>query len=195
MIRRRTLLTTASLACLATLAGCASPAPTQYYRLAALPGLPRSSAPVQIGLRSIGIPGYLDQNAIARPSGGDEFDSFANALWAAPLAGMLQSVMVQNLAQRLPDATVLATGGAIGAPARLLVEINVLRFDPDASGNIQLTAQIAIRDASGAPDWRIQTFSTQAPLAAPQPADIVAVMTTLWAKAADQLASRIAGNS
>lgn len=195
MIRRRTLLRTAPVALAATLTGCASSAPTQYYRLAALPGLPRNSAPLQIGVRSIGIPGYLDQNAIARPSGGDEFDSFANALWAAPLAGMLQSVMVQNLTQRLPDATVLATGGAIGAPAALLVEIEILRFDPDPSGTIELTAQIAIRAATGTPDWRIQTFSTQAPLAGPQPADIVAVMTTLWAKAADQLASRIAANS
>jgi len=194
MIRRRFLLTAAPLAATAALAGCAGAPPTQYYRLAAQSGLPRPSAAVQIGVRSIGIPGYLDQNGIARPAGGDQFDSFANALWAAPLAGMLQSVMAQNLAQRLPDATVLATGGAIGVPAALFIEIDVLRFDPDPSGNIALVAQIAIRAATGAPDWRIQTFTAQAMPAGAQPADIVAAMTTLWAQAADQLADQIASH-
>ena len=105
---------------------------------------------------------------------------------------MLQSVMVQNLAQRLPDATVLASGGAIGAPAGLLVEINLLRFDPDPSGNIQLTAQFAIRAALGQPNWQIQTFSANATPTGPTTADAVAAMSKLWAAAADQLASRIA---
>ncbi len=192
MIRRRALLATAPLAATAALAGCAGAPPTQYYRLATLPGRPYPSAALQIGVRSIGIPGYLNQDNIARPAGGNQFASFANALWAASLAGMLQAVMAQNLAQRLPDATVIATGGAIGAPAALFIEIDILRFDPDPSGNIALVAQIAIRAATGAPDWRIQTFSGQLMPAGPQPADIVAAMTSLWAKAADQIASRIA---
>ena len=105
---------------------------------------------------------------------------------------MLQSVMVQNLAQRLPGATVLANGGAIGAPAGLLIEINLLRFDPDPSGEILLTAQLAIRAATGLPDWQIQTFSTQATPAGPSTSDAVAAMSKLWAAAADQIASRIA---
>ena len=186
--RRRLLLGAATLA----LTGCATAPPAQYYRLAPLPGPARNGVTAQIGVRSIEIPGYLDQTGIARPSGGYQFSSFANQLWAEPLATMLQSVMVQNLAQRLPGATVLANGGAIGAPAGLLIEINLLRFDPDPSGEILLTAQLAIRAATGLPDWQIQTFSTQATPAGPSTSDAVAAMSKLWAAAADQIASRIA---
>jgi uncharacterized lipoprotein YmbA len=183
--RRNTLLGGAILA----LSGCAAAPPTQYYRLAPLPGIPRNGVTARIGVRSIGIPGYLDQTAIARPSGGYQFNSFANQLWAESLGGMLQSVMVQNLAQRLPDATVLASGGAIGAPAAWLIEINLLRFDPAPSGDIILTAQIAIRPATTTTHWQIQTFSAHATPTGPGAADIVAAMTKLWAAAADQIAS------
>ena len=185
--RRFMLLGAATLA----LTGCASSPPAQYYQLAALPGPIRPGITMRIGVRSIEIPGYLDQTNIAQPAGSYQFSSAANALWAQPLASMLQSVMVQNLAQRLPDATVIASGGAIGAPADLLLEINLLRFDPDPSGNIQLTAQFAIRTAAGQPDWQIQTFSANATQTGSTTADAVAAMSKLWAEAADQLAGRI----
>jgi uncharacterized lipoprotein YmbA len=185
--RRFMLLGAATLA----LAGCASSPPTQYYKLAALPGPARNGITPRISVRSIEIPGYLDQTGIARPTGNYQFSSSANALWAQPLATMLQTVMVQNLAQRLPDATIIASGGAIGAPTDILVEINLLRFDPDPSGDIQLTAQFAIRAATGQPNWQIQTFSANAAPSGPNTADTVAAMSKLWAAAADQLASRI----
>jgi uncharacterized lipoprotein YmbA len=185
--RRFMLLGAATLA----LAGCASSPPARYYRLAALPGPAHDGITPRIAVRSIEIPGYLDQTNIAQPAGTYQFSSSANALWAQPLATMLQSVMVQNLAQRLPDATIIASGGAIGAPTDILVEINLLRFDPDPSGNIQLTAQFAIRAASGQPNWQIQTFSANATPTGPTTAEAVAAMSKLWADAADQLAGRI----
>jgi uncharacterized protein len=186
MILRRRAVLAAPLA-LAALSGCVGSPPAQYYRLAVIPGVTRDDVTQQITVRDIGIPGYLDQNNIPSPSGGYEFNSFPNALWAAPLADMLQSVMVQNLAQRLPEATILADGGAIGAPAATLVEINVLRFDPDPSGNIVLNAQIALKSGDRHTTWLIQTFTDEAMPATPGPAAIVAAMSALWARMADKI--------
>jgi len=175
---------------LATLSGCAA-SPTNDYRLRVIPGaiLPGRSI---IAVRGISIPGYLDQTGIQRPSTGDQFATFANELWAEPLADLLQGTMVQELAQRLPGATVLGSGSAIGAPPDKTVEINILRFDAGADGQLVLLAQIAVKSTGPNASWTKQNFTAAAP-ASTDPAGTVAVMSTLWAQAADQTAALLTG--
>ena len=96
---------------------------------------------MRVGVLSISIPDDLNQNGIAYGGSGNQFDVYSNDLWAGRLADMLQDVMVQDLAQRLPQATVIGSGGSIGLPFDVIVEINVLRFDPDGTGNVVLSAQ------------------------------------------------------
>lgn len=174
------------------LAGCSGAVPTHYYRLAVIPGTPRTGPPQKIIIRSIAIPGYLQQNGIAQPaSGGYQVQNFTNDLWAESLANMLQSVLVQDLAQRLPSATILPSGGAIATPAGSLVEINILRFDPGPGGDLLLLAQLAIKPAIGAPALQTQNFSRTMPLSGSDPTNIVAAMSTLWGACADQLAGML----
>jgi len=185
---RRRILQLAPGVALAGVAGCAS-APTQYYRLSALPGPIVNTAPQSIRIRNISIPGYLDQNNIAKPGAAYEFNSYPNALWADDLGNMLQSTLVENLTQRLPR--VIVTGnGAIGAPAGLLVEINVLRFDPDPSGSIVLIAQIALKKSDGS--FRLTKIipSSAAP-ATPDAAGTAAAMSLLWAGLANEIAGSL----
>jgi uncharacterized lipoprotein YmbA len=172
------------------LAGCAAAPPTAYYRMAALPGPVQNSAPVAIAVRGIGIPAYLEQTGIAKPAGAYQFASYANALWAAPLGDMLQSVMVQDLAQVLPAATVTASGGAVSGPPGVLVEINILRFDPDPDGRIQLLAQVAVKAGPGRTVCATRTLQSSA---APDAGvtGIVAAMSGLWAGAAGQVANMV----
>ena len=182
--RRRVLRFAPGIA-LAGLAGCAS-APTQYYRLSALPGPVLDTAPQSIRIRNISVPGYLDQNTIAKAGGAYQFDSYPNALWADGLANMLQSTLVEDLTQRLPKVTVTGTG-AIGAPAGLLVEINVLRFDPDPSGSIILNAQIALKNPDGS--FRLtKTIQSSGAPATPDAAGTAAAMSGLWAGLANEIA-------
>jgi uncharacterized lipoprotein YmbA len=174
----------------ALLAGCAAAPPTVYYRMAALPGPVHESAPVSIAVRGIGLPGYLEQNGIARPAGAYQFASYANALWAEPLGEMLQSVMVQDLAQVLPDATVTASGGAVAAAPGVLVEINILRFDPDPDGQILLLAQVAVKTG---PERTVCATRALQSSATPDAGvtGIVAAMSGLWAGAAGQVADMV----
>jgi len=173
----------------AALAGCASPA-TNYYRIAAIPGPPVSLSTLSVGVRSINIPGYLDQNNIARPGGAYQFNTFSNDLWAEPLATMLQSVMVQNLSGRLPNATIIASGGGIEAPSRILVEINILRFDPTQDGQLLLLAQAAIKTGGTRKLLATKTFRATAATGA-DATSIAAAMSALWGNFASQTAGMI----
>ncbi len=182
--RRRILRITSGVA-LAGLAGCAS-TPTLYYRLSALPGPVLNTAPQTIRIRKVSIPAYLDQTKIAKPGAAYELASFPNALWADQLGNMLQSTLVENLTQRLPQTTVTGSG-AIGAPAGLLVEINVLRFDPDSSGSIVLIVQFALKNPNGS--LRLtKTIQSSGTPATPDPAGTAAAMSTLWAGFANTVA-------
>jgi uncharacterized lipoprotein YmbA len=108
---------------------------------------------------------------------------------------MLQAAMVQDLAQRLPAATVLGSGGTIGVTADVLIEINVLRFDPDSTGKIVLSAQFAVRSEHTHALLTAQTYQSSA---VPEGTDVsysVAAMSQLLATMADQIAGLIVENS
>jgi uncharacterized lipoprotein YmbA len=187
-INRRTLLGSASVFTVTALAGCAS-APTHYYRLAVVPGAVSNGPAIRIGIRSINIPGYLGQTGIAKAGGDYEFSTYPNDIWVEPLDTMLQDIAVPELAQRLPAAVVFASNGSIRATADVLVETNVLRFDPGSSGQVVLTAQFSLKSGSDYHTWVVQTFTGSLQPAGPAVTDIVAAMSALWAKFIDQLAA------
>jgi uncharacterized lipoprotein YmbA len=172
------------------LAGCSAPAVN--YRLQAEPGPLAGQAAVAVAVRGVTVPGFLDQNGIAKLSGAYRYDLYPDDVWAEPLADMLQAVMVQELGQRLPAATVVASGGAIGAPAQAVVEMNVLRFDPDPDGRIDLDVQISVRRGADNRLWRTVDFERFTVPAASGPLAEVAAMSALWAQAADEVAAMLA---
>jgi uncharacterized lipoprotein YmbA len=173
-----------------TLAGCSAPATD--YRLRAEPGPVAGQTALAVAVRGVNVPGFLDQNGIAKLSGAYQYDSYPNDVWAEPLADMLQAVMVQELARRLPAAAVVASGGAIGAPSQAVVEMNVLRFDPDPDGRIDLDVQISVRRGGDSRLVRTVDFQRFAAPAAAGPLAEVAAMSALWAQAADAVAALLA---
>jgi uncharacterized lipoprotein YmbA len=191
MIPRRALLRgTAMLGALA-LAGCASANPN-YYRLASIPGTALSGGPTQIEVRSVSIPGYLDRDGIVKGGGNYQLDIHDNDLWAEAFANMLQDSLVQDLSQRLPTATVTGTGGAISGAPDALVEVNLQRFDPNATGQMVLIAQLAIKAGGSHAVWSTRTLRYTAPAGGPKVANLVAVMSHLWAQLADDAATQLA---
>jgi uncharacterized lipoprotein YmbA len=173
------------------LSGCASADPN-YYRIGAVPGTPQAGAPPSIEVRTISIPGYLDRTGIVKKAQDYKLDIHSNDIWAEPLADMLQATMVQNLTTRLPRATVVGAGGSIGANADILLEINVLRFDPDTNGQMILQLQVGIRDGQTMNLLgRTRSIQHQAPAGEPVVGTIVSTMSTLWGQAADDIATML----
>ena len=186
-LNRRLMLCSGAALVPAILAGCAS-APTLYYRLAVIPGAVNNGPVIKIGMRNVSIPGYLGQDGIAKAGSDYQFNSYPNDVWAEPLGSMLQDVTVQELAQRLPAAAVVSSSGTIAAAADVLIETNVLRFDPDSSGHVILLVQIALKSGRSFQPWLVQTFSNTATPAGADVSSLVAAMSTLWAGVIDQLA-------
>ena len=166
-------------------------APVAAYRLASEPGTVEQIAPLTIGVRRIGIPSYLDQGNIPKPVSRFVAGSFPNAIWAGSFANTLQTTMVEDLAQRLNGATVIDSDGSIELPSDLQIEINVLRFDPSITGNVELNMQVALKAGADHRLLVVQTITRTLPAGATA-SDIVATMSALWASAADQIATSVA---
>jgi uncharacterized protein len=191
--QRRPLLAFLALAPLALggLAACSSANPN-YYRIGAVPGPQLAGGPPSVEVRSISIPGYLDRQGIVKQANAYQLDIHENDIWAEPLSGMLEDALVSDLQTRLPGSTVIGAGGSIGANADLLVETNVLRFDPDPDGQMVLQLQVGIRDGASMKLLGTRTISLHAPSGQPLVANIVASMSLLWGQAADQIAAFLA---
>lgn len=187
-MKRRIFLQTAGWTAGAALAGCAG-AKVRDYQLAPVAGSTHGGTGLRIGVRTIGVPSALAHSGLPQPGGIYEANSFANDVWAAPLGGMLQSTTVQNLAQRLPGDTVIASGGAIGALPDKYVEINIFNFAPDAAGKVTLTAQLATRPVA-TQNWQLHNF-TAAATGGITPEGIAAAMSLLWGQAADVVAGMV----
>jgi uncharacterized lipoprotein YmbA len=169
------------------LSGCTSPNPN-YYRIGALPGVSLAGGPPTIEVRTISIPGYLDRPGIVKKADDYQLDIHTNDIWAEPLADMLQAAMVQDLTARLRSSTIIGAGGSIGANADLLIEINVIRFDPDPNGQMILQLQVGLRDGQSMDLLATRSLAHQAPTGGPVVANIVGGMSALWGQAADDIA-------
>jgi uncharacterized lipoprotein YmbA len=167
-------------------AACSSPNPSLYV-LATVPGPTDRGAPRVIQLRTISIAHYLERSQIVRSSEGYRMEVLSNEWWGEPLDAMLGRILVQELSQRLPGATVYGDNGAISTPSDATVEINLQRFDLDHDGDLLLVSQIAV-DSKRAVS-RGLTFTVR-------PADgttqaLVAAMSVAVARVADTVAAML----
>ncbi len=171
---------------LALPAACSSPSP-DLFTLAALPGTPARIAARSIELRRIGLAGYLDRPEIVRSSAAYRLRLTANERWGEPMGGMLDRVFTEDLVERLPGTAVFSESGAISTAPDLVLEVDVQRFDADATGEIVLLAQLAERhgDAKQAADAR--TLRLTAKPATTSTADHVAAMSRALAQLADEV--------
>jgi uncharacterized protein len=165
-------------------AACTSPNPV-LYTLAVVPGAVHPGGPHMIALRAIALARYLERSQIVQSSENYRLAVLSNEWWGEPLDAMLSRVLVQELTQRLPGASVVAENGAITATPDATVEINIQRLDEDASGTVLLVAQVAVTGRTAA--TRNATFSVRPD--APGTGAMVAAMST----ATGQLADLVAG--
>jgi uncharacterized protein len=180
----------AVLLLLALPAACASPNP-DLYTLAALPG-PTAHLPTRsIELRRIGLAAYLDRPEIVRSSAQYRLRVASNERWGEPLGGMLERVFTEDLVERLPGTAVFTEAGAISTAPDLVLELDIQRFDAEASGEIVLLAQVAMRhgDARQSADARTLRFVVRPTSAAIQ--DHVAAMSRALADLADNVSRQI----
>ncbi|WP_428484868.1 PqiC family protein [Rhodopila sp.] len=169
-------------------AACTSPNPILYV-LAPVPGTILTGAPRNVALRAISLARYLERSQIVRSSEGYRLDVLSNEWWGEPLDALMNRILVQELAQRLPGSTVYADNGAISMPPDATVEINLQRFDLDHTGAVLLLAQVAVR---GHPTAERGISLTVRPSDQTTSA-LVAAMSTAVGRLADAIAALLVG--
>jgi uncharacterized protein len=87
----------------------------------------------------------LARNPIVQTSGDYRIVMRPGSWWGEPIDAMLGRVLVQDLAQRLPQSTVYASSGALGGSSPdATVELEVQRLDLDRDGQLLLIAQASV---------------------------------------------------
>ena len=191
-MKRRTLLAGLVPAGLA-LSGCTSPEPA-YFTLAPVPGTPRPGGPKLVELQRPGLAGYLDRPGIVRADSAFQLNVAANERWGEPLGDLIGRILAEDLNQRLPGSSVFTSAGSISAQPDARVELDVQRFDADATGNVVLLAQVAVSRGRRANAATRTVRLTQRP-ASPATRDLVAAMSTVLGGLADTLAGMLRGMS
>jgi len=173
------------------LAACSSPNPS-LYTIAPVAGAAQNAGPRVIVLSRVEIARYLDRSQIVRSSESYRLELRSNDWWGEPVAAMLRRVLLQELAQRLPQSTVLSETGAVTASPDAIIELDLQRLDEDRSGSVVLQAQASVSlKGRGAPTLR--GFHLSVPSSGPDAAGEVAAISAAVGQLADGLAAMLAG--
>ncbi len=179
------------LACLlaCVLASCASPDPT-YYTLQVVPGAVLPGNRVTVEVRRPGLAGYLDRSDVVLKSASYKLNVNSQLRWAEPLGDMIGRVLSQDLSQRLGGAPVFTQSGAITAEPTMRLEVDILNFDADATGNVVLTAEVALERGTTHDPLSTRHVSLSVQPSGPGAGDLAAALSGLLG----QLADRVAGD-
>lgn len=175
----------------AMLAGCSSPDPV-LYTIGPSPGAARAVRPSIVLVDRVEIPRYLDRSQIVKSSDNYRLDIRSNDWWGEPLSPMLRRVLRQELAQRLPQSTVLSESDAVSATPDATIDIDLQRLDEDANGYVVLQAQASV-SLKGRKAPLLRSFQFSVPSSGPTAAAEVAAVSTAVGQLADGLAAMVAG--
>ena len=176
------------------MAACRSADPN-YYTLRALPGPVQGGGPRLVELRRIGLAGYLDRPEIVRNNADYRLSIGGMERWGEPLGDLVARVLAEDLNMRLTGSSVFTSAGSISADPDATIELDLQRFDADASGAVVLLAQVAVtrgrgRDRAAARTVRLTVTPTGATTT-----DLVAAMSGAIGQMADQIAGMLRGGS
>lgn len=137
-------------------AGCASlgpkPDPSRFFALASLPrtgqkaqDATRTNA-LALGIGPIKFPGYLDRQQFVTRISQNRFAVAENDRWAEPLEENFSRVLSQNLSILLQTDRIVAYPWERNQRPTYQVQVEVLRFEPNAQQLVELWARWSITD-------------------------------------------------
>ena len=139
-----------------TLPACLSlepkPDPSRYFALAPLPRTSRraeNAVPTNalaLGIGPVRVPGYLDRQQIVTRISQNRFAVAENDRWAEPLEENFSRVLAQNLSLLLQTDRMVAYPWERNQRPTYQVQVEVLRFEPNAEQLVELWARWSILD-------------------------------------------------
>jgi uncharacterized protein len=181
-----------AVAVLLVVAGCSQSPPTEFYTLSSMQLPPGGSSNPKsvVGVGPVTLPDYLDRPQIVTRASGNrvmlaDFDS-----WIEPIDSMFTRVLVQNLSVLLASDNVISLPQRRATPLDYQVEIDVSRFDADATGRAVLDARWWVYGKDG--EQLIEEGRSTIVEPAVDPSDYEAVVASM-SKAMGAMSNDIAG--
>ena len=194
-----TLMLFCGFACL-NLLGCASlspkPDPSRFFTLTPLPQAVQtpptnaSGGQISLGIGPVKFPGYLDRDELVNRVSQNRFAIAENDRWAESLADNFTRVLVQNLAALLGTDRIILYPWLGNQKPAYRVEIEVLRFEPDAS-NAQLFARWTVRDASDKKPPTLRESRLVRPLKGTSTEESVAALSEALGELSQEIAAAV----
>lgn len=103
---------------------------------------------ISIGIGPVKFPGYLDREQLVTRISQNRFQVAENDRWAEPLEENFTRVLLQNLTALLPTAHFTNYPWPLSARPEYQVTIDMLRFEPNANGHVELVARWLVREAA-----------------------------------------------
>jgi uncharacterized lipoprotein YmbA len=182
-----------ALGFVALLAACGSSPKTQFYTLdpVAPQAAAQASPPVPVQVASVHIPPALDRQEMVRESAPHRLDVSDQNRWGGSLDNMVQRVLTQDLAQRLPPSSVVLPQEPAPAHHDAIV-VDILQFDEDAGGTVIFDGSwsLTARDSDKPLSSRHVHLSAQA--ASNSYSDQVAAMSNVIGALSDNIARDLA---
>ncbi len=179
-----------ALACL--LAACGTSPPTRFFTLTTVSPAEHSTAtpPFPVQVNAVHIPAVLDRNEMVRQTGSNTLSISDRDRWGAPFGEMARNVLAQDLAERLPQGSVIFPKAPASANAAHLV-VTIATFGQDASGQVRLVGSWSL--IRGNPPTTIvqRDVNLTGKAAGSDAASQAAGMSDLLAKLADQISSEL----
>ena len=140
----RTSIAAGLLGLMALLAGCATTKPTNFYTLSRTTEPEVAKLPATglvIGLGPLTIPQYLDRPDIVTREGANQMRLAEFDKWAESLEPLLTRIMAEDLYSLLDASDVIPIPQRGDVALDRVVEVDINRFDADASGQVVLDAR------------------------------------------------------
>lgn len=182
------------LAIVLGLAGCGGSPPTHYYSLVPVPSsggghFALSGPPLQVG--QVNLPPLVDRSSMVITGPGPAVTVSNTDVWAAPLSGMVQHVLSEDLADRLGSTHVVPATGQIPPHGVRIVVLNIQRFSGDSRGQVVLDTDWSLTHGNPPHPGRMHHARITEEAGSTAGAPVAAAMSRALASLADQIASGI----
>lgn len=188
---RRTPLFIAALMFPLAACGFFSRPKNQFYSLDTLPAgtAPAGVAGVPIGIDTIELPPGLDRRGIVVRGADHKVEVRGTDQWTAPLEEMVLHTLAFDLANRLPEGTVILPGQARPAGAIRSISVAFEDLTPGPDSVFLLDARWTVSEAGGAKVTHHERIPIQMP--SMDSATVAATMSQALAALADRMAEKV----
>ena len=169
--------------------------PTRYFVLSPQGGTATAPAPGArlVVLGPLRLPDYLLRPELVRRVGGNQLDPSRVDRWAEPLERGIVRVLCLDLLSLRPGERVVPYPADAGEQPAGSIEVVIAAFEADGAGLTRLQGYWRLRGASGA-GGETREFRLEQAAGSGESATIVAAMSTLLHRLAEDIASALVGS-